>query len=198
MRVPYDPDAALSDQVAQSFAASLRNLRTSYLDALILHSPLRHARDQVEVWQAMERIVDQGGAHRIGISNCYERPVLDRLYRSARVKPVIVQNRFHAPTGYDREIRAYCRDVGITYQSFWTLTANPQLLAHATVRTLAATHRRTPAQILFRALTQAGIVPLTGTRSPTHMQEDLAIFEFELSETECAAMAALYDSESMC
>ena len=192
-RIPYDPDASLAEQVAQSFAASLRNLRTDYLDALVLHSPLRTAAQQAEVWQALEAIVDAGGARRIGISNCYQPATLERLHRSARITPALVQNRFHAQTGYDREIRAFCRDHGIVYQSFWTLTANPHVLAHRIVRALAAKYQRTPAQILFRALTQEGIVPLTGTRSETHMREDLAILEFELGEDERAAVAALFE-----
>jgi diketogulonate reductase-like aldo/keto reductase len=191
-RIPYDPHARLADQVAQSFAASLRNLRTDYLDALVLHSPLRNAAQQAEVWQAMEGIVGQGGAHRIGISNCYQLATLERLHRSAGIKPAIVQNRFHAENGYDREIRAFCRDQGIVYQSFWTLTANPQILAHRTVQALASRYQRTPAQILFRALTQEGIVPLTGTRSEIHMREDLAIFGFELAKDERAAITVLF------
>jgi len=195
-RIPYDPKASLSVQVAQSFAASLQNLRTDYLDALVLHSPLRNAAHQAEVWQAMELIVEQGGARRIGISNCYQPTALEQLHRSARIKPSIVQNRFHADTGYDREIRAFCRDQAIVYQSFWTLTANPNVLAHRSVQALAAKYQRTPAQILFRALTQQGIVPLTGTRSETHMREDLAIFEFELSADERAAVAALLGARS--
>jgi diketogulonate reductase-like aldo/keto reductase len=191
-RLPYDPEARPSDQVAQSFAASLRNLGTDYLDALILHSPLRDASRQAEVWEAMEHIVDQGGTRRIGISNCYRLAMLERLHRSARIKPELLQNRFHAESGYDREIRAFCRDQGMIYQSFWTLTANPHVLAHRAVQAPAAKYRRTPAQVLFRALTQEGIVPLTGTTSETHMREDLAIFEFALSEAERSAVAALF------
>lgn len=194
-RIPYDVHARPADQVTQSFNASLRNLRTDYVDALLLHSPLGNASQQTEVWQAMEAIAEQGGARRIGISNCYERATLQRLHRGARIKPTVVQNRFHAATGYDREIRAYCRDQGITYQSFWTLTANPHLLAHPHLHALAEKHQRSPAQILFRVLTQIGIVPLTGTRSETHMREDLAIFAFELTEAECADVAKLFVPE---
>lgn len=192
-RLPYDPNVPLADQVAQSFAASLRNLRTDYVDALVLHSPLRDAKQQAEVWSAMEQIVERGGALRIGISNCYRLALLERLHHDARIRPSIVQNRFHAEGGYDREIRAFCRDHGMVYQSFWTLTANPHLLAHPAVRALAAKYRRTPAQILFRTLIQQGIVPLSGTRSPTHMREDLALVEFELDQDECGAVTVLFE-----
>ena len=191
-RIPYDPKAPLAEQVRQSFAVSLQNLRTDYLDCLVLHSPLPTVRQTLEVWQTLESLVDARGVRQLGISNCYRIEELQALYDSARFKPAVVQNRFYAETGYDREIRSFCRQHGIIYQSFWTLTANPQVLAHRVVRELASKHRRTPAQILFRYLTQNDIVPLTGTHSETHMREDLAIFEFDLAESERKAMDALF------
>ena len=116
---------------------------------------------------------------------------MSALYDSARIQPSVVQNRFYADTRYDREIRAYCGERRIIYQSFWTLSANPQLLAHATITGLASKYGRTPAQILFRYLTQSGVVPLTGTRSEAHMREDLAVFEFELADLEREAVDAI-------
>ncbi len=192
MRIPYDPQAPLPEQVAQSFAASLRNLQTSYLDCLVLHSPLATAKQTMQVWRAMESLVDTGGVRQLGISNCYSPAQLESLYRSARVKPAVVQNRFYAETRYDREIRALCRRQRIIYQSFWILTANPQVLAHPTIAALGSKHGRTPAQILFRYLTQNDVVPLTGTRSAAHMREDLAIFEFELTDREREAVDAVF------
>lgn len=190
-RIPYDPAAGLPEQVAQSFACSLKNLGTHYLDGLLLHSPLADERDLLEVWRAMEAIFDAGGTRQLGISNCYALPQLQRLFMQARIKPAILQNRFYAATGYDREIREFCRQHRILYQSFWTLTANPKILAHATVQRLACQYRRNPAQVWLRYLTQLDIIPLTGTTSPAHMQEDLAIFAFELGGIECDAMARL-------
>jgi diketogulonate reductase-like aldo/keto reductase len=191
MRIPYDPQAPLREQVAQSFAASLRNLQTNYLDCLVLHSPLATTTQTLDVWRAMEALAAGGGVRHLGISNCYDLDELSALYDSARIKPSVVQNRFYADTRYDREIRAFCRSRRITYQSFWTLTANPHLLAHATISDLASKYGRTPAQILFRHLTQIDVVPLTGTRSEQHMREDLAIFEFELTDLERQALDAM-------
>ncbi|MBI2802935.1 MAG: aldo/keto reductase [Gammaproteobacteria bacterium] len=189
--VPYDPAAPLAEQVAQSFASSLRNLQTSYVDCLILHSPLPNAHDMAEVWRAMEAVVQQGGARRLGISNCSRLTELESLYRIAKVKPSVVQNRFYAKTGYDRELRMCCRAHAISYQSFWTLTANRDMLAHSALRALSLKYGRTAPQILFRYLTQSGITPLTGTTNATHMQEDLAIFEFELTPVECGTVTKL-------
>ncbi|MGE0225052.1 MAG: aldo/keto reductase family protein [Acetobacteraceae bacterium] len=191
-QMPYDRSAAFADQVAQSFRASLQNLRTDYVDCLVLHSPLQDTRQLAEVWSALEAIVEAGGARQLGISNCYSLAYLEALRRSARIPPAVVQNRFYAESRYDREIRAFCRDHGIIYQGFWTLTANPHILAHEKVKAPARKHRRTPAQILFRWLTQEGVVPLTGTTSEEHMQEDLGIFDFDLSDEERAAIAALF------
>jgi diketogulonate reductase-like aldo/keto reductase len=191
-RIPYDPGANPAEHVAQSFETSLRNLQTSYLDCLVLHSPLTATGEATQVWRAMEALVDADGVRQLGISNCYSLEYLADLYRSARVKPAVVQNRFYAQTGYDREIRAFCRQRGIIYQSFWTLTANPHVLAHDQLMSLASKYERTPAQIFFRYLTQTGVVPLTGTTSEIHMREDQQIFEFELTATERDALDTLF------
>jgi diketogulonate reductase-like aldo/keto reductase len=189
--VPYDPNSPLPEQVAHSFAASLRNLQTAYLDCLVLHSPLASPAQTQAAWRAMESLVSGGGVRQLGISNSYELEQLKALHDSARIKPSVVQNRLYAETRYDREIRTFCMSHRIIYQSFWTLTANPQVLGDGAVAGLASKYGRTRAQILFRYLTQRDVVPLTGTRSEAHMREDLAIFEFELEDRELAAMDAL-------
>jgi diketogulonate reductase-like aldo/keto reductase len=187
-RIPYDRKAPLPLQVAQSVAVSLTNLQTDYLDCVLLHSPMPTMTQTQSAWRALEAFVDTDQVRQLGISNCYRLDDLKGLYEGARIKPAVVQNRFYADTNYDRDIRAYCDQHQIVYQSFWTLSANPQLLAHKTLTGPAATHKRTPAQILFRYLTQIGVVPLTGTKSETHMREDLSIFDFELSNEERCAV----------
>jgi diketogulonate reductase-like aldo/keto reductase len=187
-RIPYDRKAPLPHQVAQSVAVSLMNLRTDYLDCVLLHSPMPTMTQTQSAWRALEDLVDSGQIRQIGISNCYRLDDLKGLHAGGRIKPAVVQNRFYADTNYDRDIRAYCDQQQIIYQSFWTLSANPQLLADKTVTTPAAAYKRSPAQILFRYLTQIGVVPLTGTKSETHMREDLGIFDFELSDEELSAI----------
>lgn len=190
-RIPYDPQATIPEQVAQSFEVSRRNLQTDRLDCLVLHSPLPTQVQTHEAWRAMEHCVDSGQVGQLGISNCYELRQLRALYEAARIKPAVLQNRFCAETRYDRDIRSYCRQNNIIYQSFWTLTANPQVLSHRAVVALAEKYQRTTAQVLFRHLTQSGVAPLTGTRSEAHMREGLAIFELELTEPERAQIEAL-------
>ena len=190
--LPYTLTAPLAAQIEQSLAASRRNLRTTYLDALLLHSPLESRALTLLAWRTMEQLVASDAVRQLGISNCYALAEFDALYRAAEIKPAVLQNRFYGRTRHDRELRAYCRAHNVVYQSFWTLTANPDALGSSTLQILAQRHGRTPAQILFRYLTHIDVVPLTGTSSQEHMHDDLAIFEFELEVRECDALSVLF------
>lgn len=191
--IPYNKLDPLAEQMIQSFQASQKNLNVSYVDGLILHSPLETFEQTIVAWKALELIHTQGGAKRIGISNCYDLDYLKEIYSSASIKPTILQNRFYQATGYDHELRRWCREKEITYQSFWTLTANPQILSSRVIQKAAQTYQKTPAQILFRVLVHMGIVPLTGTTSEQHMKEDLEIFTFSLPETVIQEIASLFN-----
>lgn len=193
-KIPYDPEAPLKTQVSQSFDASLRNLRTDYLDSLVLHSPLFPFARLLEVWRAMEAITANGGSRQLGISNCYDLRTLERLYDEAAVKPAVLQNRFYAYTGYDVELRRFCDAHEIIYQSFWSLTANPHLLGSEPVVREARRLKCFPPQIFYAYLLAKGIVPLDGTTTPSHMREDLAVFGAELAPEAIAAIDAMIEN----
>lgn len=184
LRIPYDPKAPLELQVSQSFEASKRNLQTPFVDSLVLHSPLFPYSDLAKVWGAMETLYHAKGARQLGISNCYDLELLVRLYADAEVKPAVVQNRFYAESGYDALLRRWCDEKGIVYQSFWSLSANPHVLESSVLVSLGKKYGKTEAQLFFRYLSHKGIVPLIGSTSKVHMNEDLAIFEFELTPDE--------------
>ncbi len=180
--VPYDKKAILSVQVEQSFNASLNNLQTDYLDALLIHSPLPTFEQTLEAWHVMEKFHNMGGVGRLGISNCYDLALFEKLFNTVKVKPTILQNRFYKDTDYDTSLRQFCIEQGITYQSFWTLTANPHILTSAVMQSLADEVKKTPAQVFFRFLIQSGVTPLTGTCSTIHMKQDLDTVNFQLSD----------------
>lgn len=190
-RIPYDPAAPLEMQVAQSFEASKRNLHTDYVDSFVLHSPLFPYANLQKVWGAMEDVYRSGGARRIGISNCYDLDMLKRLYSNAEIKPAVLQNRFYAESGYDIEIRSWCENEGIIYQSFWSLTANPHILGSQMLFALGRKYIKTEAQIFYRYLCHVGIVPLIGSTSKDHIDEDLAIFSFDLDDKEIINISSL-------
>jgi diketogulonate reductase-like aldo/keto reductase len=183
-RIPYDTKASLSTQVRQSFEVSQSNLKTEKLDSLVLHSPLENSNDLLEVWAEMEAIHSEGLASQIGISNFYDVSAFKSFFESVKVKPAVLQNRFFIQTAYDRELRLFCKENNIVYQSFWTLSANPHILQSSVFDAIASAKKKTPEQILFRYLSYIGVVPLTGTSSKEHMREDLEIFNFELDESE--------------
>lgn len=189
--IPYDKRASLDEQVAESFVVSKKNLGVDYVDGLILHAPLDNFDQTMIVWQAMEHIYKLGEAKQIGLSNCYELEMLQQLYESASIKPTILQNRFYQATNYDHEIRRWCKEK-MVYQSFWTLTANPEILSSEILQTTALRYQRTVVQILFRFLVDSNIVPLTGTSSELHMKEDLAILNFDLPKTVIEEIGVLF------
>lgn len=189
--VPYDKNASLAEQVAQSFEVSKKNLKTSYIDSLLLHSPLFPFSHLLEVWQAMETVYRRGEVLKLGISNCYDLAVLKRLYQEADIKPTVVQNRFYAESDYDMDLRQWCLEHDIVYQSFWSLTANPHLLGSDSVMKLAIKYRKSEAQIFFAYLMSQHITPLSGTTSKEHMQQDLEACEISLNEEEIRTITSL-------
>lgn len=126
--IPYDRHASLREQVLQSFQKSLENLQTTYLDSLVMHSPMETIQDTLTVWRVFEELQKAGQVKYLGLSNTYDLLVLQAVYDQAEIKPTFLQNRFHERTHYDIDIRQYCILHQIHYQSFWTLSANPHIL----------------------------------------------------------------------
>ncbi|HEY1730391.1 MAG TPA: aldo/keto reductase [Terriglobales bacterium] len=183
-RLPYDPAASLNVQVAQSMASSLGHLGTDYVDSFLLHGPAWRqgwSPDDAEVWEAMRRERDAGRARWLGVSNVGLHH-LEQMMTTQNEAPAFVQNRCFAVTGWDSEVRRFCRERGITYQGFSLLTANLEVLQHPVVTDPAAKLNATPAQVIFAFSRAIGILPLTGTSNPEHMKQDLGSREFELPQ----------------
>jgi len=192
-RLPYDPAATLSLQVAQSMASSLEHLGTDHVDSFVLHGPASHSHwttEDFETWQAMIKERDAGRTRLLGVSNI-SLAQLRQMARAHAEPPAFVQNRCYASRGWDREVRAFCRERNIIYQGFSLLTANKQALGHPTVAALAAQKNATPAQIVFAFARQVGMLPLTGTSSADHMRQDLESRSLELPPDALNAIEAI-------
>jgi diketogulonate reductase-like aldo/keto reductase len=192
-RLPYDPDADFSTQVAQSMASSLDHLNTDYVDSYVLHAPASDegwTHHDVEVWAAMLRQRDAGRTRFLGVSNVSMQH-LRQLAATGAELPMFVQNRCLARLGWDAEVRAFCVARGIVYQGFWLLTANQDVLRDQVVAGIVARTRATPAQVVFRFAQAIGILPLTGTSDPEHMTQDLAIRDLSLSSDEVKAIESV-------
>lgn len=205
-RLPYDPRADYPTQVRQSFESSLEHLHlhldlhqdqdqghgpgqgraAAPLDSYLLHGPRTRAGlsdGDREVWRTLEALHREGRVRLIGVSNVTAEQ-LATLCRFAEVPPAFVQNRCFARLGWDREVREVCRQEGVVYQGFSLLTANRAELASPPVAEIARRHGRTVPQVAFRFARHLGMVCLTGTADPAHMQEDLAVHDFELAPGE--------------
>ena len=192
-RLPFDPDAEPAVQLRQSFASSLEHLGVASIDSFLLHGPSVDdglAPADLEVWHAMEELKSEGKTRFIGVSNIsFEQ--LELLCSHAKAPPTFVQNRCFASAGWDREVRGFCRQYGITYQGFSLLTANAGHLLGGAFKELVQRVGGTIPQVVFSFAHHLGMIPLTGTTDPHHMREDLdsavALSESDLYEIEAIA-----------
>jgi diketogulonate reductase-like aldo/keto reductase len=175
-RLPYDPEASLAVQVAQSLASSLEHLGTDYVDSYVLHGPssgYEWTDADAEVWAAMRKERDAGRARLLGVSNVSLQH-LEQMETSQSELPAFVQNRCFARLGWDRDVRLFCNQRKIVYQGFSLLTANPEVLQHPPLIALATKLNATSAQMVFSFARAIGMLPLTGTSNAEHMKQDLS------------------------
>jgi diketogulonate reductase-like aldo/keto reductase len=181
-RLPYDPAAPLALQVTQSLVSSLEHLGTDHVDSYVLHGPAsgqEWTEEDAEVWEAMRNERDAGRTGLLGVSNV-SLAHLEQLAAAHAELPAFVQNRCFARQGWDREVRGFCSERKIVYQGFSLLTANPEVLSHPPLISLAGRLNATPAQLVFSFARAIGILPLTGTSNADHMKQDLASLNLAL------------------
>jgi diketogulonate reductase-like aldo/keto reductase len=189
-RLPYDAGAPLATQVRQSLTSSLEHLGVEVIDSYVLHGPWLGrgwSPEDRETWGAMEELHAEGRVRLLGVSNV-SLEQLRTACTEAKVAPAFVQNRCYARTGWNRDVRAFCREHGIVYQGFSLLTANRRELAGPVAQAIAARTGATIPQVVFRFALAAGMLPLTGTCDPVHMREDLAAVRVDLSPADVDAM----------
>ncbi|GLB37015.1 putative aldo keto reductase [Lyophyllum shimeji] len=178
LAIPYNPNDPISDQIQASLEKSLANLKTTYLDSYLLHSPLKTVEQTVEAWRALISLQKAGKVRMIGVSNTYDVHILHELSRERAVE--IVQNRWYEGNDWDRQVHEFCRVNGIMYQSFWTLSGSPSLVNHPALRGLAKVAGCTPEQAVFKFAQLEQVIPLSGTTSTLHMQQDVAAERIQL------------------
>jgi 2,5-diketo-D-gluconate reductase A len=182
------------EEVREAFGDSTRKLGTDYLDLYLIHWPNPRRDRYVDAWRGLAGLLDEGLVRAIGVSN-FKPAHLDRVLEETGVVPDVNQielNPYVPRTGP----RAYHAEHGILTQSYSPLDKGGALLEEAVVREAADRHGRTPAQIVLRWHVQLGLLAVAKSSDPVRQAQNLALFDFELSEDEMAGLSALDRGES--
>jgi 2,5-diketo-D-gluconate reductase A len=142
----------------------------------------------LETWHAFERIMREGGARTIGVSN-FRVEDLERLDSEADVRPTVNQVELH-PRLQQRQLRAWHEQHGVATEA-WSPLAQADVLDEPTIATIASNHGRTPAQVVLRWHLQLGNVVIPKSVTPERIHENIEVFDFELSEDDVDAIAQL-------
>ncbi len=183
----HEYDAALG-----AFEQTLKDLDIGYLDLFLVHWPLPGVGDFVETWRAMEKIYESGRVRAIGVSN-FQPSHLRRIHGETSVTPAVNQVEVH-PYLTNEEVRAFDAEHGIATEA-WSPIAQGKVLDDATIVRIAENLDRTPAQVTLRWHLQRGdiVFPKSVTRS--RVEENFALFDFELSDTDMADISSLNRDE---
>ena len=177
---------ARADALA-AFDRSLAAMHLEYLDLFLIHWPLPAVGDFVETWKAMEEIYASGRARAIGVSN-FQRHHLDRLARETGTVPAVNQIEIH-PYFVQDDVRAYDRAHGIATEA-WSPIAQGEILDDAVIGEIGRRLGRSPAQVTLRWHIQRGDIVFPKSVTPARIAENFAIFDFELTDADMAAVTA--------
>jgi diketogulonate reductase-like aldo/keto reductase len=182
------------ERVKSAFDGSRRRLGVDHIDCYIIHTPFafkpgdeQDPRDEqgrviydsgvtlLETWGALERLVDDGHARSIGLSDITLEK-LREIVSAARIKPSVVQVESH-PYLPEWELLDFCREHGIVLQAFAAVghAMEPNLLADPVITAIARRVHKTPAQVALAWAIQRGTAFLTTSTKPWRIQENFDI-----------------------
>lgn len=176
----YESDTAVDE--------TLERLGCDYIDLMILHQP---AGDYLAGYAKLEAAYKAGKLRSIGISNFNEAEI-ENLLAHCEVVPALIQVECH-PYYPQTELKALLAEHGIALQSWYPLGGrdNGCILDEPVVRELAAKYGKSAAQVVMRWHIQQGNIVIPGSKTPSHIADNIDIFDFELSDDDMAAMATL-------
>lgn len=180
----------LPDDARKAFDRTLADLDFAYVDLFLIHWPLPslYDGDYVSTWRTLEEFRRDGRARSIGVSN-FQIAHLERLARETTTVPAVNQVEAH-PFFVNAAVHAYGREHGIVTEA-WSPIAQGQVLGDPEVVRVAQKVGRTPAQVVLRWHLQRGHVVFPKTVRSARMEENLALFDFELEVADMDALTAL-------
>lgn len=183
------------ERAAASIRRSLEELRTNYVDLLLVHWPLPtlYGGDVALPWPALEEAFDAGGARAIGLSN-YERAHVEAVRGTARIAPHVLQVEAH-PFLPNDELRRYAQGLGMVFEA-WSPLARGQAITDPTLGEIGAELGVTPAQVALRWALDRGHVVFPKTLGRERMAANIDVFSFALSPGHRARIDALDRGEA--
>ncbi|RII12370.1 putative oxidoreductase [Streptomyces sp. YIM 130001] len=177
------------DAALRAFDTSLDKLGLDYVDLYLIHWPVPDRDIYVETYKALEKLLEDGRTKAIGVSN-FLPAHLERLLGETSVVPAVNQIELH-PQLQQAESRALHAAHGIATEAWSPLGQGKGLLEVPTIAAVARKHDRTPAQVVLRWHLQLGNVVIPKSVTPSRIEENIAVFDFELDEEDLGAIAAL-------
>lgn len=200
------------DQTQTAVSDSLKRLKLSYLDLVLVHWPgvaktpptdPKNKMMRQETWKELENLVDSGKIKSIGVSN-YNESHLKDLLEYARIKPTVNQVEFH-PMCYQKELLNFCKSQSIFIQAYSSLgssQSNPPgwtvLFGNEVVKSLAAKHARTIPQILLRWGLQHDCLLIPKTSKVENLKPNLDILDFTLDDEDMEKLDSLNRDKHFC
>lgn len=183
------------EESEDAYDATRRNLAEigiPYADLMLIHRPPESGVGQ-ELWEGLIRARDEGLTNDIGVSN-YTINEIEALARATGETPAVNQIEW-SPFGHGEQMREFCRENRIVIQAYSPLTRGERL-PDAPLAKIAEPYGRTPAQMLIRWSLQVGVVPIPKANRRDHLAENLAVFDFEISEGDMARLGGLNEHYS--
>lgn len=175
------------DRAVAGLEASLERLGTDYVDLLLIHWPLPQRDEYVSTFRTFAALQEQGRARSIGVSN-FKPAHLERLVAETGITPAVNQIELN-PYVVRAEQRAADDRLGIVTESWSPLGPSTGLLTDARILRIAGEHGVTAGQVVLRWHVQQGLVAIPKSTSPERLAQNLAVFDFELSGDDMAAIA---------
>jgi 2,5-diketo-D-gluconate reductase A len=180
------------DDILRSFDATLADLGFDQLDLFLIHWPLPAVADYVARWKVMEEIYTSGRVRAIGVSN-FQPHHLRNLFGASDVRPAVNQVEAHPFLSQD-ELRAFDADHEIVTEA-WAPIARGKVNEDPVIAEIAGQVGKTPAQVTLRWHIQRGDVVFPKSVTRSRVEENFAIFDFELDQSAMVAISALNRDE---